>query len=111
MVFCREILKQVQDDTKKLPPMREKMMPDILPSLFGLEVEIHSFWVKKIPQEFFTHGGFWRNIVEKYLGKNTTPWGEGMMPRCNNSGVHILKYRFFWRLSNIIITCLDYLII
>jgi hypothetical protein len=26
---------------QKLPPMREKMMPDILPSLFGFEVEVH----------------------------------------------------------------------
>ncbi len=32
--------------------MRKEVMPDILPSLFRFEIEIHSILVKKIPGKF-----------------------------------------------------------
>jgi hypothetical protein len=80
--FAKELVKH-------LPPMREKMMPDVLPRLLGLEEEIHIWKLKKIPQKFRkTHGGFWEIFLGKYLRNNTTPWGDSMVPsrRSDESG-------------------------
>lgn len=44
-----EILKQVQDDIRKiLPPIWEIVMPDVDPELWAFHI---LFWVKKIPRK------------------------------------------------------------
>jgi len=48
---------------KKLPPMRQKMMPDIFPSLFGFEVGIHMNLIKKIPRKLL----YSRRILEDFF--------------------------------------------
>jgi hypothetical protein len=54
--FAKELLKH-------LPPMREIVMPDILPSLLGLEIDVHIFVLKNPPKFRKTHGGFWRYTI------------------------------------------------
>ena len=110
--------------------MREKMMPDVLPSVLGYGVEVHkrqllgirdellernncSGWIasflamtgqgQKNPPKFRkTHGGFWRHFNLKHLRNNTTPWGEGTMPRCCREVVHRFLIWIFLRIANLI---------
>ena len=61
-VFCGEIPITQDDEPKILPPMREIVMPDVLPSLLGLDIDVHIFELKKSPVSSDTHGGWWKNI-------------------------------------------------
>jgi hypothetical protein len=73
-VFYGEILNQVQNDEPKiLPPMREIVMPDVLPSLLGLEIGVHIFALKKSPEVLENSRGILEEYYSQYLRNNTTP--------------------------------------
>ena len=59
--------------------MREIVMPDVLPSLLGLEIDVHIFALKKSPVRF-----------EKLTGD----FGDILLPKTSTQQYHTVRWEY-----------------